>query len=112
MFAAENTAKMNELYTRLELSSPEGKKLGKALKSYLRNSPFDVLVSESSEASTSKGKESLIRTALHILGAEGWGETWFGRHCATATTRKVLWPADSTLITLSFTAFLHKIVRT
>ncbi len=108
---AENSDKMEALYTRLELSQAEGKRLTRSLKDYVRTSPFAILLRENSNASTKEGKESLGKTALHILKSEGWGEKWFGRHCTTAATRKQFWPADSTLVTINFSALLHKALR-
>ncbi len=107
----ENSEKLESLYHRLELNPAEGKSLSRALKKYLRGSPFAVLIGEQSIGFSNEGKQDLGKTALHILKAEGWGEEWFGRHSATAANRKQFWPFESTLITINFCALLHRTIR-
>ena len=107
----ENSEKLESLYRRLELNLAEGKSISRALKGYLRGSPFAVLIGEQSAGFSNEGKHHLGKTALHILKAEGWGEGWFGRHSATAANRTQFWPFESTLITINFCALLHRAIR-
>ncbi|KAK3692813.1 hypothetical protein B0T22DRAFT_436054 [Podospora appendiculata] len=96
----------NELYKRLGLEPSSGNILKRDLKAYLHHSPFSVLLDETNSNDHSKTKLSMVRAAFHLLSSEGWGSRYFGpdKHPT------LVWPKESTLITLHFVTLLHKVV--
>jgi hypothetical protein len=93
----ERNTTFDDLYSRLELETADGKSLTFDIREYINDSPFASLLAERNGSNVLKTKQSLVRTAYHMLVSEQWGTKWFGPSSYTAMGRSKFWPADSTL---------------
>ncbi|KAK3333242.1 hypothetical protein B0T19DRAFT_440018 [Cercophora scortea] len=99
----ENT--FNEIYKRLGLEPSSGNILKRDLKAHLHDTPFSVLL-ETNGTDYNKTKLSLVQAAFNLLSSGGWGSKYFGPD----QNPTLVWPNESTLITIHFVSLLHKVV--
>ncbi|KAK3901335.1 hypothetical protein C8A05DRAFT_45007 [Staphylotrichum tortipilum] len=101
------TVKLELLYTQLELSIGQGKRLKEEMKLQLREPPFRQFVTQTS-SSVSHTKKTLVKIAFCLLTTQGWGSTWFGHESRTAGPRTLFWPADSSILLAGFVMLLYR----
>ncbi|KAL2262539.1 hypothetical protein VTK26DRAFT_1018 [Humicola hyalothermophila] len=104
-------SKFEHLYSYLELSHGEGKRLGNQLKALLKTPELRPVVEQAGGHGVLERKRTLVRTAFYILVIENWGTAWFGDNCPTAQSRTLFWPRDSTILLLSFALILYRILE-
>lgn len=101
-------------YERLELGLRLGTKLSKELRGLIQRSeefaPF-LERQSTSYISPDRRRGDYLRLAISLLKHQGWGERWFGALSATGCSRKLIWPAESTLITLRFVSLIYRFVE-
>ena len=95
--STDRQTKFEVLYHRLELNYPEGKRLGDEVRKLLQKPLLCPIVERTTRNRVLETKRTLVRTAFYILVTEDWGTTWFGDGCATAESRTLFWPRDSSL---------------
>lgn len=85
-------------FERLELPGKLGKALHKDLKDYVWLSPdAEHLKQRGTKLDTDERRSMFLTAALRVLKTEGWGAKWFGPFSPEGSTRKLVWPTDSTL---------------
>lgn len=92
----DRKTKVEVLYSHLELSLDEGKRLSADMKKVLKDSKLFPLISKPTGRATAT-KQVLIKIALYLLITKNWGHIWFGDKRSNATSRKYLWPRDSSM---------------
>ncbi|KAL2164480.1 hypothetical protein VTH06DRAFT_3696 [Thermothelomyces fergusii] len=101
-------AKVEVLYSHLELTPDEGKRLSKHIRDFLKDSKLFPLISKPTGSATTT-KKVLIRIALYLLVSKDWGHIWFGNKRNNTTPRKFLWPRDSSILLAGFVMVLYRL---
>jgi hypothetical protein len=96
---AGRAAKLDTLYGYLELGTGEGKRLSNEMKWLLKQPPLSRLIDQPGDGISrpSETKRTLINISWYLLVSLGWGDTWFGASCSTASSRTLFWPTDSSM---------------
>ncbi|KAK0669505.1 hypothetical protein QBC41DRAFT_107947 [Cercophora samala] len=106
--------KYEELYSLLELPVGEGKYLKKDLHQYLEAEQLAEVIQRircEKRLNGAHTKMFVVKLAYQILAKEGWGPRWFGAGNANASakTRTLLWPEDSTTLLFYFAMFVYRV---
>ncbi|KAK4668094.1 uncharacterized protein QC764_701910 [Podospora pseudoanserina] len=106
--------KYEELYSLLELPVGEGKYLKKDLHQYLEAEQLAEVIQRIRCEKRHNGahtKMFVVKLAYQILAKEGWGARWFGAGNANASarTRTLFWPEDSTTLLFYFAMFVYRV---